>query len=119
MPRATNAPARKRRKQRLFDQAKGYRGGRSKLYRSARETVMRAWAYSYRDRKQRKRDFRRLWITRIRAAANAEGMSYSAFIDGLNKTNIRLDRRILADLAVRHPQVFSRLIAEVKESVSA
>jgi len=114
MPRTTNAPARKRRKKRLFDQAKGFRGGRSKLYRTARETVMRSMAYSYRDRKVRKREFRRLWITRIRAAVNARGMSYSSFIHCLGQAGVKIDRKIMAELAVRQPEIFNQLVDQVR-----
>ncbi len=88
--------------------AKGYRGGRSKLYRSAVETVDRALNYAYRDRRVRKRDFRRLWIVRINAAARLHGLSYSRFIDGLNKAKVEVDRKILAEIAVSDPSAFGK-----------
>ncbi len=116
MPRATNAPARKKKKKKLFDRVKGFRGGRGKLYRTAKETAMRAMVFSYQHRKLRKRDFRRLWIARITAASKANGISYSAFIHGLAVSGIRLDRQILADLAVREPGIFADLVGRAKSS---
>ncbi|NIX19045.1 MAG: 50S ribosomal protein L20, partial [Actinobacteria bacterium] len=92
-------------------QAKGYRGGRSKLYRPARNAVERGWSYAYRDRRQRKRDFRRLWITRINAAARQHDLSYSRFINGLKTAGVELNRKVLADLAVRDPRAFGELVA--------
>ena len=102
--------ARQRRKK-VLKLAKGYRGGRSKLYRTAADAVDKALTYAYRDRKVRKRDFRRLWIARINAAARMNDMSYSRLINGLKKQNIELDRKILADLAVSDPEGFSRIAA--------
>jgi len=116
MSRAKSSIVRRRRKKKILHQAKGYRGGRSKLYRTARESVMRSLAYSYRDRRNRKRDFRRLWITRIRAGAAAEGLSYSVFISSLKKAGIKLNRKVMAELAARHPDIFSRLVQNVKET---
>ena len=118
MSRVKLAPARRRRKKKVLQQAKGYRGGRSKLYRTARESVMRAMAYSYRDRKKRKGDFRRLWITRIRAGVIPEGLSYSAFIHRLHQAGVTINRKILAELAVHHPDLFSRIVQEVLKSSS-
>ncbi len=109
MPRATNNPAARRRKKKILKQARGYFGGRSKLYRTAREAVQRGLAYAYRDRRARKRDFRRLWIVRINAAARLYGLSYSIFINGLKKAGVALDRKILADLAVRDQATFAKL----------
>ena len=109
MPRATNNPAARRRKKKILKQARGYFGGRSKLYRTAREAVQRGLAYAYRDRRARKRDFRRLWIVRINAAARLYGLSYSLLINGLHKAGIALDRKILADLAVRDQATFAKL----------
>ena len=100
--------ARQRRKK-VLKLAKGYRGARSKLYRTAADAVDKALTYAYRDRKVRKRDFRRLWIARINAAARMNDMSYSHLISGLKKQNIELDRKILADLAVADPEGFSRI----------
>ena len=93
MPRATNNPAAKRRRKKVLKAAKGNYGGRRKLYRTAKETVQKGLAYAYRDRRNRKRDFRRLWIIRINAAARLNGLSYSQFINGLNKYGIQLNRK--------------------------
>ncbi len=102
--------ARQRRKK-VLKLAKGYRGGRSKLYRTAADAVDKALMYAYRDRKVRKRDFRRLWIARINAAARMNGISYSRLINGLKQQKIELDRKILADLAVSDPDGFSQIAA--------
>jgi large subunit ribosomal protein L20 len=102
--------ARKRRKK-ILKLAKGYRGGRSKLYRTAADAVDKALQYAYRDRRARKRDFRRLWITRINAAARINNLSYSRFIQGLKRAGVELDRKILAELAVSDPRAFSQLAA--------
>ncbi len=114
MSRTSSAPTRHKRRKKILKQAKGFRGGRSKLYRTARETVMRSMADSYRGRKLRKRDFRSLWITRIRAGVRQEGISYSRFIAALKKANVTVNRKILAELAVRHPAVFSQIVQDVK-----
>jgi len=98
--------------------AKGYRGGRSKLYRTARETVERALCYAYRDRKQRKREFRKLWIIRINAAAREHGLSYSRFMNGLSQAGIELNRKVLADMAVREKSSFAKLAETAKKSLS-
>ncbi len=111
MPRITNAVQRKSRHKKILKEAKGYRGGRSKLYKTAKESVERALQYSYRDRKKRKGDFKRLWITRINAAARLNGLSYSKFVSGLNAAGIKLDRKVLADIAVNDPEAFT-LISE-------
>ncbi|MBS3758593.1 MAG: 50S ribosomal protein L20 [Desulfobacterales bacterium] len=102
--------ARQRRK-RLLKLAKGYRGGRSKLYRTAADAVDKALMYAYRDRKVRKREFRRLWIARINAAARMNNLSYSKLMNGLKKANIELDRKVLAELAVADPEGFSQIAA--------
>jgi large subunit ribosomal protein L20 len=99
--------------------AKGYRGGRSKLYRSAVETVNRALNYAYRDRKVRKREFRRLWIIRINAAARQHGLSYSRFIAGLTKAEVEVDRKILADLAVNDPAAFGKFAAIASDALAS
>jgi len=117
MPRTKHSVASHRRKKKIFKLAKGYTGGRSKLYRTAREAVNRALAYSYRDRKVRKRDFRRLWITRINAAARMHGLSYSRFISGLKKSNIEINRKVLAELAVNDQEGFSKLAEIAKEAL--
>ena len=109
MPRATNNPAARRRRNRIFKAAKGYRGRRGTLIRAATETVEKAWTNAYRDRKRKKREFRRLWIVRINAAARTYGFSYSVFMDRLKKLSIGLDRRELANLAVRDPKAFEEL----------
>jgi large subunit ribosomal protein L20 len=101
-------------KKRYFKQAKGFRGGRSRLWRTVRETLLRSWAYSTRDRRQKKRQFRRLWIIRVNAAARMRGMSYSAFIDGLKKAGIDLNRKQLSELAIHDPKAFDALVAEAR-----
>lgn len=116
MPRVTNKVASRRRRKRILKRAKGYWGRRSNTYKTAKETVQRALQYAYRDRRNRKRDFRRLWITRINAAARMNGISYSRFMDGLKKHNIQLDRKVLAELAVRDPGAFSELVSRVTRS---
>ena len=109
MPRVTNAPQSRRRRKKILKQAKGYRGGRGKLLKTAHVAVMRSRQYAYRDRKKSKRDFRRLWIARINAAARENGLSYSKLISGLQKADIALDRKILAEMAVSDPQGFSEI----------
>ena len=109
--RTVNA-VKKRRK--ILKQAKGYRGAKSKLYRTAREQVMKSGMYAYTGRKQKKRDFRALWITRINAACRINDISYSKFIAGLKAKNIDLNRKVLADIAVKDPEAFKALVAEVK-----
>ncbi len=109
MIRVSNAVARKKRHKKVLKQARGYRGLRSKSYRRAQETTLRAMAYAYRDRRTRKRDFRRLWIIRIGAAARLNGLSYNRFIAGLNKAQVRINRKILADIAVRDSDAFAAL----------
>ncbi|MDL2290982.1 50S ribosomal protein L20 [Desulfovibrio sp. OttesenSCG-928-F20] len=107
-----------RRHKKYLDMAKGYRGGRSKLYRTAREAVERALTYSYRDRKVRKREFRKLWILRINAGAREHGLSYSRLMDGLKRAGIALDRKILADLAVRAKDDFAQIVAMAKAQLA-
>lgn len=118
MPRVKRGPRKRIRRSKILKQAKGYWGARSRNYRTAKEAVERALQYAYRDRRTRKRDFRRLWIIRIKAAAESNGMSYSRFIHGLKKSNIALDRKILADIAVHSPQTFLRIVEKVKESAA-
>jgi large subunit ribosomal protein L20 len=100
----------RRRRNKILKAAKGYRGGRSKLFRTAKNAVFRSWAYAYRDRKQRKRAFRRLWIARINAAARSLGVRYSDLIAVLRKANVGLDRKVLADIAVHDPAGFGRIL---------
>jgi large subunit ribosomal protein L20 len=114
MPRAKGGPKTRARRKRVLNLAEGFWGAKSKLYRSATEAVDRALKYAYRDRKARKRDFRRLWIARINAAARLNGLSYSRFINGLTKSGIALDRKILADMAVTDPASFTKLVDSVK-----
>jgi len=116
MPRVKRGTKKSKRRLKILKLAKGYYGARSHNYRTAKEAVERALQYAYRDRRTRKRDFRRLWIIRIKAAAENNGISYSRFINGLNKLNIDLDRKILADLAVNYPQTFMRIADKVKEA---
>ena len=109
----------RKRKNALYKAAKGYRGGRSRLLRTIKDAVDRSREYSYRDRKVKKRDFRRLWIVRINAAVREFGMSYSQFIFGLKKSNIEMDRKTLAYLAMEEPSVFATVAEEVKVSLAA
>ena len=106
-----------RRRNETLKAAKGAYGARSKLYKPAKETVERAWRYAYRDRKNKKRDFRRLWIVRINAAAHQHGMSYSVFINGLKAAGLEIDRKILADVAVRDPQAFGVIADQARAAL--
>lgn len=117
MPRVKGGPKTRARRKRVLDLAEGYWGAKSRLFRSATEAVDRALKYAYRDRRARKRDFRRLWIARINAAARQNGLSYSRFIAGLSKSGIGLDRKILAELAVSDPAGFSRLAETAKAAL--
>ena|SRR5579883_2830828 len=110
MPRVKRGPKARRRRNRILKWAKGFRGGRSKLFRSAIEAVHRAWVYAYAHRRRRKRDFRRLWVVRINAAARELGTSYSKLIGLLKVKHIELDRKILADLAISDPAAFKRVV---------
>jgi large subunit ribosomal protein L20 len=114
MPRSTNSVASRSRRKKVLKQAKGYWGGRSRLFRTAREAVNRAQAYAYRDRRNRKREFRRLWIARINAAARINGISYSQFIHGLSTAGVEVNRKMLADLAVHDPASFAALVEQAK-----
>ncbi len=114
MSRATSSLPRKRRHKKVTKQAKGYFGRRKNLYRTAKDAVEKAMQYSYRDRRQRKRDFRKLWITRINAASRQHGLSYSRFIHGLKEHDIQLNRKMLADMAIRDPEGFEALVKKVK-----
>jgi len=116
MPRVRRGTKKSRRRSKILKLAKGYWGARSHNYRTAKEAVERALLYAYRDRRTRKRDFRRLWIIRIKAAAENKGLSYSRFIHGLKELNIELDRKILADLAVNSPQTFFEIVQKVKDA---
>lgn len=114
MTRVTSAVQRHRKKKRYLKAAKGYWGARSKLWRIAKNAVERGWQYSYRDRKQKKRVFRRLWITRINAAAREHDMSYSRFMNGLKHSGVEINRKVLADLAVREPAAFAELVGKAR-----
>ncbi len=118
MPRVKRGTKRRKKRAKILKLAKGFWGARSHNYRTAKEAVERALQYAYRDRRARKRDFRRLWIIRIKAAAEENGLSYSRFIHLLKEKNIELDRKILADLAVNSPKTFFRIVEKVKESAS-
>lgn len=117
MARVTRGPKRAQKRKKILKSAKGYFGTRSKAHRIAKQAVDRALAFSYRDRRQRKRQFRRLWIARINAAAREHGLSYSRFINGLKSAGSDLDRKMLADLAVRDPKAFAELAAVAKKAL--
>jgi large subunit ribosomal protein L20 len=117
--RATNAVARRKRRKRTLARAKGYWGRKHSSYRLANEQLMRSDRYAYRDRRARKRDFRRLWIVRINAAARREGMSYSEFMHGLREAGVEVNRKMLAEIAVSDPQAFRRFAERAREAVSS
>lgn len=119
MPRVKRGVTAHRRHKKVLKQAKGYYGARSRVYRVAKQAVTKAGQYAYRDRKQRKRMFRGLWIQRINAAARENGLSYSRLINGLKKQNILIDRRVLADLAVREKEAFAAIAEKAKEALAA
>ncbi len=114
MARAVNGTIHKNRRKKVLKLAKGFRGGRSKLYKTAKAAVMKSGQWAYRDRRARKRDFRSLWITRINAAVRENGLSYSKFISSLKKLQINLDRKTLADIAYNDKEVFSALVEKIK-----
>ena len=116
MSRVKNNVQRSRRRKKLLEAAKGFRGGRSKLYVPAKETVERGLAFAYRDRRVKKREFRKLWIVRINAAARLHGLSYNAFIRGLKVAQVEIDRKVPADLAIRDAQAFARLAEVAKQA---
>ena len=119
MARTKKSTLRRRKHKEVLKKARGYRGGRSKLYREAKQSVQRGLEHAYRHRRERKRDFRRLWITRINAAARLNGFSYSRFMGGLNRLDVQLNRKMLADIAVRDPQSFAQIVDLVLESEAA
>jgi large subunit ribosomal protein L20 len=119
MPRVRSNVARLKRKKQVMKAARGNFGGRSKLWKAAKETVERGWVYAYRDRKNKKREFRKLWILRINAAAHQHDMSYSVFMSGLKKAGVEVDRKILADLAVKDADAFAALAEKVRSALSA
>ena len=116
MPRTTSSPARNKRKKKIFRVAKGYFGGRKNLYRTAKDAVEKGWQHAYRDRKNKKRTFRALWIQRINAAVRAHDsdMTYSRFINALSLAGIEVDRKVLADLAVHEPEAFAAIVDQAK-----
>ncbi len=114
MPRSVNAVASRKRRKKILKAAKGYFGARSNVYTVAKNAVEKAWSYAYRDRRNKKRAFRRLWITRINAAARQNELSYSKLIHGLKEKNIELNRKVLADLAMNHSEAFTSVVNSVK-----
>ena len=119
MPRAVDGTRRKDRRKKVLKLAKGYWGRRKNCVRTAKDAVAKAGKYAYRDRKVKKREFRRLWITRISAAVRADGMNYSRFINGLKKAEIALDRKALSNLAIEDPKAFSAIVVEAKKAIGA
>ena len=117
MARVKRGVVAKARHKKVLDKAKGYYGARSKLFKTAKQAVIKAGQYAYRDRRQRKRQFRALWITRINAAARMHGLTYSRLINGLNKAEIEVDRKVLADLAVRDPEAFGAIAEQAKSAL--
>jgi large subunit ribosomal protein L20 len=117
MPRATNAPASRKRRKRTLAKAKGFRGFRSTHFRYAKDAVRKAMLYAYRDRKVRKRTFRNLWVQRINAAARAVGITYSRLMEGLKHAGIEIDRKVLSDLAIRDEAAFAALAAQAKTAL--
>ena len=118
MSRATNAVARRKRRKKTLRAARGYYGRKHTSYRLANEQLMRSGAYAYRDRRARKRDFRRLWIVRINAAARREGLSYSELVHGLKQAGVEVNRKMLADVAVRDPEAFRRFAELAREGAA-
>ena len=119
MPRVKSNVVRLKRKKQVMKAARGYFGARSKLWRSAKDSVERGWRYAYRDRRTKKREFRRLWIVRINAAAHLNGLNYSQFMNGLSKAGIEVDRKILADLAVHDEAAFTALAEQARAALAA
>jgi len=119
MPRVRSNVARLKRKKQVMKAARGNFGGRSKLWKAAKETVERGWVYAYRDRKNKKREFRKLWILRINAAAHQHEMTYSVLMNGLKKAGIEIDRKILSDLAIKDAPAFAELAAKAKSALAA
>jgi len=118
MPRVTSGPTRRRKHKKVIAQAKGYWGKRSIWYKAARESVLRAGNFAYRHRKERKREFRSLWIARISAGARSHGMRYNDFMNGLNKAGVILDRKILAHMAMEEPEAFAQLIQVAQQGLA-
>ena len=119
MPRVKRSVHARKKRREVLERTKGFRGEANSSYKRAKEAVMKADAYAYRDRRNRKRDFRRLWITRINAAARQNGMTYATFIHGLQQAGVELDRKVLADIAVRDPETFRRFAERAREAAAA
>ena len=119
MPRVKRGVTTHKRHKKVLSRAKGYWGARSRLFKTAKEAVMHAMRYAYRDRRNRKRDFRRLWIIRINAACRAQGTTYGRFIEGLGKAGVEVDRKMLADLAVNDAQAFAQLVEQARAQISS
>ena len=119
MPRVKSNVARHKRKKQVMKAARGAFGGRSKLWKAAKETVERGWVYAYRDRKNKKREFRKLWIIRINAAAHQNALSYNKFMNGLKLAGIEVDRKILSDIAIKDPAAFTVLADKAKKALAA
>lgn len=119
MPRVKRGVAAKKKRRTVLEQAKGYYGAKSRSYKAAKEQVQHSLAYAYRDRRNKKREIRRLWIARINAACRINGMSYSTFMNGLKKAEIELDRKVLSDMAINDPGSFAKLVEVAKEKLSA
>lgn len=117
MPRTKRGPIARKRRKKILKLAKGYFGSKSKLFKTAKQQVMKSLQYAYRDRRQRKRDFRKLWIARINAAARSEGLTYSRFINGLKKADVEINRKMLADMAIHDKAGFDRLVQVAKENI--
>ena len=118
MPRVKNGTIHRARRKKVLKEAKGYFGSKHRLYRTAKEQVMHSLSYAYRDRKQKKRDFRKLWITRINAACRANDISYSKFINGLSIANVSINRKMLSEIAIANPEYFSKLVEVAKEALN-
>ena len=118
MVRVTYGAPRHKKKARIFKQARGFVGGRNRLWRTVQESVVRSWAYAYRDRRQRKRQFRRLWILRINAAARARGINYSRLMNGLKRADVSLNRKELSNLAIHEPAAFDAVVEEAKKALA-
>ncbi len=119
MPRVKRGTLVKKRHRKILEAASGYFGGKHRLFKTANEQVMRSGAYAYRDRRNKKREFRRLWITRISAGCRAEGLTYNRFIEGLRKSGIEVDRKILADMAINDAASFAQLVAQAASALPA
>jgi large subunit ribosomal protein L20 len=118
MPRTTPGPVTRRRRKNLLKKAKGFRGSRSKLYKNAKQTLIKAGVYAFRDRAAKKREFRALWIIRLSAACRERGMSYSRFINGLQRANVALNRKMLSEVAIFDPPAFDKLVEIAKSNAS-